>query len=204
MTSSCMSSGSARWKSPVCPLGFTLLWECLASSGHWQEGHPLIRTSRSRLWGPAGSPLRSGTNQSKVRLGGGAQRGLRGVSASSCSRTTLKPTFVNRAGHNPLLSRGEFHNLITSSEHKSVAIIPICQSMSHPPPPEHYLQTFRTKSNQIELILSPFTQGKVCVFHKICRNHLFPEQVIASHPNPPPFPQFNSIIEQLVTVSALY
>lgn len=103
---------------------------------------------------------------------------------SSCSRTTLKPTFVNRAGHNPLLSRGEFHNLVTSSEHKSVDIVPICQSVSHLFPPEHFLQTLRTKLNQLELILSPFTQGKVCVFHKICRNHLFPELVIASHPPP--------------------
>lgn len=77
-----LHNGSPHVVSPVCQLCFILVWECLVSSGQWQ-GHSLIRTGRSS---PSAcvcvsSLLRSGSNQSKLRLGAhigpkGAPHGL--------------------------------------------------------------------------------------------------------------------------------
>lgn len=112
---------------------------------------------------------------------------------SSCSQTTLNPPILIVQATIHYCFGGEFHNFVTSSEHKSVDIIPICMKYESLFPPEQFLQTFRTKLNQLELILSHFPCGKVHIFHKICRNNLFPERVIARRPPTPP-PWKNSII----------
>lgn len=51
------------------------------SSGHWQQGHCLIRRGRSRLCVSVRSLLRSASNQSELRPGAhrGLKKGLHGV-----------------------------------------------------------------------------------------------------------------------------
>lgn len=173
-----MSNISAQRISPACQLCFILLWECLASSGHWREGHCLIRPGRSRLCRPAGSPLRSGCNQSKLRLGT-YQRGLHGVCV------LLLPDHI-KTHH--LIAQSTIHypqkNFITSPtsyKHKSVVIIPIWVIFWVTLPPPTFSPNIRNKVKPSWInFISLSMEQSLCYFTRLPELNRFPEHVIAS------------------------